>query len=34
LNRRDRVLTLRELTEAEIARSAFEVSRTSPIRRR
>jgi len=34
LNRRDRVLTLRELTEAEIARSAFEVARTSPIRRR
>jgi len=25
---------LRELTEAEIARSAFEVARTSPIRRR
>jgi len=27
-------MTLRELTEAEIARSAFEVARTSPIRRR
>jgi len=27
-------MTLRELTEAEIARSAFEVGRTSPIRRR
>ena len=25
MNRRDRVMTLRELTEAEIARSAFEV---------
>jgi hypothetical protein len=34
LNRRDRVMTLRELTEAEIARSSFEVARTSPIRRR
>lgn len=34
LNRRDRVMDLRTKTEIEITRSAHEVERSSPIRRR
>jgi hypothetical protein len=34
LNRRDRVMDLRAKTEGEIQRSAIEVERSSPVRRR
>jgi len=34
LNRRERVAVIRETTEAEVQRSAYDVARSSPVRNR